>query len=130
MSNPNMQLTDSANDVDLGRDETAEFVSKWANEGEPECRRGEVVAALGDFVANCPVSLESVEAAVPELGHIFEDGSGNLVISDGKPVSSQPEKYCIEFPDGTFQFLNIRPPYPYTDDLAYMEPLRKENGDE
>ena len=103
MSNPNMQLTDSANDIDLGRDEMAEFVSKWASEEEPGCRRDEVVAALVDFVANCPVSLESVGTAVPEfsIGDISVDDSGNLVISDGKPVSSHPEEWYIEFPDGT-----------------------------
>ena len=101
MSNPNMQLTDSANDIDLGRDEMAEFVSKWASEEESGCRRGEVVAALVDFVANCPVSPKSVEPAVPELGYVFEDGSGNLVISDGELVSFRPEERHIELPDGT-----------------------------
>lgn len=103
MSNPNMQLTDSANDIDLGRDEMAEFVSKWASEEEPECRRDEVVAALVDFVANCPVSLESVGTAVPEfsVGDISVDDLDDLVIGDGKPVSSHPEEWYIEFPDGT-----------------------------
>lgn len=101
MSNPNMQLTDSANDIGLGRDEMAELVSRWASEEEPGRRRDEVVAALVDFVANCPVGLESVKPAVPGLGHIFEDGSGNLAISDGEQVSSHPEEWCIEFPDGT-----------------------------
>lgn len=103
MSNPNIQLTDSANDIDLGRDEMTEFASKWASEEEPECRRDEVVAALVDFVANCPVSLESVGTAVSEfsIGDISVDDSDNLVIGDGKPVSSHPEEWYIELPDGT-----------------------------